>query len=260
MPNIFDYIKWRGDLSLSKDKFNEIDNSPLDAGYMYGTSGSLANNRTNTNSSTIKQTIDTWYENNLLTNYDKYISKTAIYCNDRSIGSGTYSTSSSFYYGAYTRLYTNKTPTYKCGGNITGGLFATADVADKFSASTSGGGNGQLQYPIALMTADEVAYAGGVYGTSLSSPYAWYYTNSTGGSITGKTLWWTMAPHGWGGSSSKVWAVDESGAPGRLNYRDVGESKAVRASVSLKSCNLISEGDGTASNPYKINYEESCTE
>ena len=26
MANIFDYIEWRGDLSLSKDKFNEIDN------------------------------------------------------------------------------------------------------------------------------------------------------------------------------------------------------------------------------------------
>ena len=26
MANIFDYIQWRGDLSLSKDKFNEIDN------------------------------------------------------------------------------------------------------------------------------------------------------------------------------------------------------------------------------------------
>ena len=26
MANIFDYIQWRGDLSLSKDEFNEIDN------------------------------------------------------------------------------------------------------------------------------------------------------------------------------------------------------------------------------------------
>ena len=26
MANIFDYIKWRGDLSLLKDEFNEIDN------------------------------------------------------------------------------------------------------------------------------------------------------------------------------------------------------------------------------------------
>ena len=26
MANIFDYIEWRGDLSLSQDKFNEIDN------------------------------------------------------------------------------------------------------------------------------------------------------------------------------------------------------------------------------------------
>ena len=57
-----------------------------------------------------KVRADTWYENNLLTNYDKYISKSAIYCNDRSVGSGTYSISHTFYYGAYTRLYSNKTP------------------------------------------------------------------------------------------------------------------------------------------------------
>ena len=156
------------------EEFNSSYNDPMNVGYMYGTTGSLANNRTNTNDSTIKQTIDTWYQNNLLTNYDKYISKTAIYCNDRSVGRGTYSTSSAFHFGAFTRLATNKTPTYKCGGNTSGGLFEdTQAVEDKFSASTEGGGNGKLKYPIALMTADEVAFAGGVYDTSLSSPYAW---------------------------------------------------------------------------------------
>ena len=89
-----------------------------------------------------KVRADTWYENNLLTNCDKYISKTAIYCNDRSVESGTYSTSSTFNYGTYTRLSTNKSPSYKCGANTSNGLFeVTQAVADKFSASTTGGVN-----------------------------------------------------------------------------------------------------------------------
>ena len=47
-------------------KFNASDNNNAYVGYMYGTEGSLEKNRTNQiNSSTIKQTIDTWYENNL---------------------------------------------------------------------------------------------------------------------------------------------------------------------------------------------------
>ena len=246
---------------IEKSKFNTGRNAMKYVGYMYGTSGSLANNRTNTNSSTIKQTIDTWYENNLLTNYDKYISKTAIYCNDRSIGSGTYIYSESFYYGAYTRLRTNKTPTYKCGGNTSGGLFeSTQAVEDKFSASTSGGGNGKLKYPIALMTVDEVAYAGGVYNTNLSSPYAWYYTNSTGSSITGTNQWWTLSPGFWGASYSTEWNVFGSNYSGRLNTgRYVDYSDAVRPSISLKSCTKWSSGDGTSSNPYQISIDDACS-
>ena len=46
---------------------------------MYGTSGSLENNRTNTN-------------------YDKYVSKTAIYCNDRSTQNNSYVIDDSFVY------------------------------------------------------------------------------------------------------------------------------------------------------------------
>ena len=29
MPNIFDYLRWRGDLTLSADPFNEVDNLVL---------------------------------------------------------------------------------------------------------------------------------------------------------------------------------------------------------------------------------------
>ncbi|MDD5864962.1 MAG: hypothetical protein PUD07_00500 [bacterium] len=242
---------------IGTSKYNVNNNDPMYVGYMYGTTGSLANNRTNTNGSAIKQTIDTWYENNLLTDYDKYISKTAIYCNDRSIGSGTYSASprAGFYYAPYTRLLTNKTPTYKCGGNGTGGLFeSTQAVEDKFSASPSGGGNGQLKYGVALMTADELVFAGGVYDTSLSSPYAWYYTNSTGGSITGNNYWRTMSPS----SISSVWYVYGSGGPGNLSLINVFPVHAVRPVISLKSCVNWSSGDGTPSNPYIASIVDAC--
>ena len=241
--------------------FNLSYNDPMYVGYMYGTSGSLDSNRTNTNDSTIKTYIDNWYENTLLTNYDKYLSKTAIYCNDRSVPNNNYSTSNSFDYGAYTRL-SNYTPTYKCGGDGTDGLFeSTQAIADKFSAGTTGGGNGQLKYPIALMTADELAFAGGVKWTTLSSPYAWYYTNSQGESITGSYWWLSLSTIAWYGSFANVWDVGGSGYPGRLDFNgsfNVQSDRGVRPSVSLASCVGIKSGNGTPESAYEID-ENSCS-
>ncbi len=244
---------------IETSAYNSTYNNPMYVGYMYGTSGSLENNRTNTNDSTIKTVIDKWYEDNLLTNYDKYISKDALYCNDRSTQNNSYSTSSRFSYGASTRLDTNKTPTYKCGGDGNGGLFESAQaVADKFSASTSGGGNGQLTYPIALMTADEVAFAGGLKFTSLNSPYAWYYTNSQGESIIGDNWWWSLSPIVWDGSGALVWIVYGSVSPGRLGGYNVQGGYGVRPSVSLASCVGIKSGNGTPESAYEID-ESSCS-
>ena len=240
-----------------EQSFNRSYENALYAGYMYGTTGSLANNRTNTNDSAMKITIDSWYENNLLTNYDRFLSKTAIYCNDRSIGSGTYANNP--YFGSYTRL-NNSTPTYKCGGNGSGGLFeSTQAIEDKFSASTSGGGNGQLKYPIALMTVDEVIFAGGSNGKSLSSPYAYYYTNSAGGSITGTKIWWTMSPEKFEYNSSITGhIIYGSSLPGKFAYNYVHFKYAVRPVISLSSCVGIKSGDGTSTSPYEID-ERSCS-
>ena len=204
---------------IGSSQFNSTGNDPMYVGYMYGTSGSLENNRTNENDSTVKIVIDTWYEKNMLTNYDKYISKTAVYCNDRSVGRGTYKTGSTWsYYGANTRLETNKAPSYKCGANANNGLFEDIQsIEDKFSASTTGGGNGQLKYPIALITADELAFAGGNYNTSMPSPYTWYYTNSQGESITGSYLWWSLSPFLNTAASAHVLGVYGSDDPGGLN-------------------------------------------
>ena len=143
------------DAYIGESEFSRKNNDIAYVSYMYGSLGSIPNARTNqTNPSTIKTYIDTWYQNNLNTNYGKYLSTTAVYCNDRS-------TSDNEHFGAYTRLYTNKTPTYNCTNN-----------KDAFSGSNS---EAKLTYPIGLMTADEIAFAGGVWKTNAPT---WYYLNS----------------------------------------------------------------------------------
>ena len=102
------------------------------------------------------------------------------------------------------------------------------------------------------MTADEIAYAGGKVFIKLSSPYAWYYLNSAGGSITGSTSWLTLSPFHWNGSYSHVWFAYGSGDPGSLYNGFVASSLAVRPAISLKSCTKWASGDGSSSNPYTI--------
>ena len=218
--------------------FNTTYNDPMYVGYKYGTTGSLENNRLNTNDSTIKTYVDNWYKNNL-TAYTKYLSNDAVYCNDRNLASGqTYSTTSSFNYAPYERIYTNKQPTYNC-----------TNMSDAFSVNNT---SAKLNYPIGLMSIDELSYAGGQALTELTAPYAWYYTNANGESITGIAPFWALSPVVWDGSGSRVWGVGGSGRPGSLYYRSVVDSFAVRPSVSLSSCNLISRGDGSANNPYTV--------
>ena len=210
--------------------FNSANNDIMHVGYMYGTSGSLENNRTNKNSSTIKNIVDTWYQNNLL-NYTKYLSTTAAYCNDRG---SLYETSIKF--PAYSRLNTNKTPTYNC-----------TNSKDAFSASNS---EAKLRYPIALMTADEMSFAGGVIFTNV--PTVWYYSNSLNTSSTGSNLWWTMTPYTWDGSYSREFVVDGSINPGDFGFGHVGNSFVIRPVISLKGSVVYKSGDGTSSSPYEI--------
>ena len=222
---------------IGMSEFNTTYDDPMYAGYKYGTTGSLENNRLNTNDSTIKTYVDNWYKNNL-TAYTKYLSKDAVYCNDRNLRSGdTYSTTSNFDYASWERIK-NKQPTYNC-----------TNMSDAFSVNNTGA---KLDYPVGLMTMDELSYAGGEYYKSLTAPYAWYYTNANGESITGDAPSWSLSPLVWLTSDSNVLEWDGSNYPGRLINDFVDGSAAVRPSVSLSSCNLISRGDGSSENPYVV--------
>ena len=221
------------DAYIGTSKFNSSENNIAYVSYMYGSLGSIPNARTNqTNSSTIKGVIDNWYTRNLeAKGYTKYLSTTAVYCNDRS-------TSDNTYIGAWTRLITNKTPSYDCSA-----------TEDKFTADSSTG-NGKLKYPIALMTADEVSFAGGLMQTSAPT---WYYKNSANGSSTGSTFWWLLSPNRCYGGNAYVFYVIGSSGPGVLDVDGiVSFAYGVRPAISLKSCVKTSGGDGSASDPYTI--------
>ena len=220
---------------IGMSAFNTTYNDPMYVGYKYGTTGSLENNRLNTNDSTIKTYVDNWYKNNL-TAYTKYLSNDAVYCNDRTLASGqTYSTTNNVEFASSER---NKQPTYNC-----------TNMSDAFSVNNT---SAKLDYPVGLMTIDELSYAGGQYNTKLIKPFAWFYTNANGKIITGNNSTWSLSPRSWNSSRSIVWFVGGYLYPGYLISEEVGSSFAVRPAISLKSCIKYSTGNGSSSNPYEI--------
>ena len=228
---------------IGKSAFNETYEDPMYAGYMYGTSGSLDLNRTNENNSTIKTYIDNWYNNNL-SSYTKYLSTEAVYCNDREVKKGNYSLSGPmFEFGSSVRIDTNNQPTYDC-----------ANKKDAFSGSNT---EAKLLYPIALMTADEVTYAGGrhigcIDGGVEGLLTTWYSLNSKKEGATDTTWWFLLSP-AVADSSAYNFHMYHEGCLGV--YSSVGNIWGVRPVISLKSDVLYKLGDGSASNPYEVNAE-----
>ena len=208
-------------------------------GYMYGDpnpDGMIGYTRTaNLHDSVMKTYIDNWYSTNL-SNYTKYLSLDAVYCNDREV----YGASNAAIFAASNRISSNHQPSFDC-----------TNIIDAFSVNNS---SAKLTYPIALMTADEVAYAGGHNWTPLSSPYAWYYSNSAGGSITGTYMWITLSPHTSSQSGGYLFTVTGSNRPGVFNNLLISSGFAVRPVISIKSDALWSSGNGSSSSPYEIVY------
>ena len=216
------------DMSIGESAFNSSYNDNTYVGYMYGTAGATtyASTHSNTTNSTIKAELDSWYDTNIVnTGNEKYIAD-AIYCNDRSVSSGTGIGTTTTTYAVQTRR--NKgTPTLKCTNN-----------SDKFTKSTTLG-NGKLTKMIGLITTDEAMYAGGT-----GSDNKEYYLYS------GK-YYWTMAPYLFLSGRTNSACVDAVRGSGYLSYYGVNGIRGVRPVVSLKS-DAISGGSGTAASPFLV--------
>src|SRR5574344_152224 len=192
--------------------FNSSYNDNMYVGYKYE-SGNVHGLTTN---STAKTTIDSWYSSNLASQASKIAD--VVYCNDRSIDStdcdgngGTtgVGTGGTTYMATY-RNKCNKKPILSC-----------PNKSDAFTVTDITHGNASLQYPVALLTADEIAMAGGVWNTTNSSYYL--YTNQDS---------WLMSPCYFYGGSPGEFRLDSGGYLGS-NY--VNNYYDFRSSISLTS-------------------------
>ena len=189
-------------------------------------SKSLVTAQTNNTNSAIRTTIDNWYKNNLTAYTSKLADET--FCNDRSISSGTgYKLDSYTFYGSYNRNADKRSPSLKC-----------AQDNDKFKVSNA---SAKLDYPVALITADEVAMAGGVFNTSNTNYY-----------LYNGQYQWSLSPGRFTSNYSDVngWFVSPSGSLSpwiRVTY-----SYGVRPVINLKADTLITKGDGSSLNPFVI--------
>ena len=229
-PNGYDDSS-TNDMNIGTSEFNTNYNDNAYVGFMYGTAGSSTYNAThaNTNNSTIKTVLDNWYVSNIKDTENEQYVVDAIYCNDRGLSSGTGIRTVATEYNAYNRLVTNKTPTLKCN-----------QVNDRFTKETTISGvtgNGALTYPIGLITADEMSYAGGVYN-EINSKYYLY---------TGFYCW-TMSPLFYASTGAFEFRIDTAG---RLDINTVNGGNRTRPVISI-SGTALNLGNGTKDNPFKI--------
>ena len=225
--------------------FNSGSNKAEYVGYQYieglqhgygecnGTSASCTVNGNTVYNSTIKQAIDKWYAGTTLKDNDLIADQ--IFCNDRSASSNQTaawtSTGVDYYYGANGRLNRNKSPQLTC-----------PTASDKFTVNTSNG-NGALTYPVGLITADEVAMAGGKSGSGNTTYYL--YTNQ---------YYWTGSPDYFNRDHSSAYGFFVTDLGGLADLFSVYYEFGARPVVSLSSKAKLS-GSGTYSNPYTVSSD-----
>ena len=190
------------------------------------TSSNYLDMLTNEKSSSVKIKLEEWF-NWKLKNYNNYISN-EIFCNDRNLISGDgYLITTGSQYGAYNRLNDNKAPILNC-----------IQDSDNFSTLNK---QAKLNYPIGLITADEVAMAGGVYNISNNK---YYLYNNIG--------FYSMSPSVYDSTKSKI-DIFTVGKEGNLyTWNSVSHEMGIRPVINLKSDVEISSGDGSSIAPFKV--------
>ncbi len=219
---------------IGTSAFNLTNNNSMYAGYMY-TSGQVHGLGTD---STIKAKLDNWYYDSLR-NYTDDIDGDAGFCGDRtsyinntgtSIGGGTGTIET--YYGAYIRLY---------NGNNTSNALPTFECPDEdlYTIKGSYQGNQALSYPIGLITADEISYAGGVVFENNTSYYL--FTNQS---------YWAISPY-MSGNNALVFGITSTGRLVLPAGGDASSVVGVRPVINLKA-DVQLTGSGISTDPYVV--------
>ena len=243
------FAHYNGSTYTSAFNSSRDDNAYI--GFMYGTTGAsdYASTHANVNKSTILTNLETWYKNNLASYEDKLAD--TIWCNDKSTFS-TYTSGSN--YGTGLGYGTSETGYGALNRHVGGGASSYASPSlicpndnnggklSKFTVSDTTNGNGNLTYKIGLLTADEIAFAGYMYGVYNSSTYL---------QENAEDYWWSLSPGLFSKLDSIVFVWLVRGEVGDFFYDYGNSSLGVRPSISLTS-DVKVVGVGTSENPYKV--------
>ncbi len=216
-----------------------------------------------------KMQIDYWYEHstNLKTLQDEHIDVNTGFCSDRIVsnanhgspytGTGKgYAKEVTIYAGA-DRVWASRSTeatnpqkaTLKCGTDEASRKRDLFTGPQATSTQNSNGvnieGNNKLKNPVAMITSDEVLYAGGFFKSS-NNGY-WLYTNK---------YYWTISPSNFNGSSAFVFYVSSEGSTNSAYVSMNNTNTGVRPVINLKAdTSFTNKGTGTKgsnTNPYIV--------
>ena len=181
-----------------------------------------------TETSGIKKTLDTWYENNLKNGYGSKIAIGNYFCEQNKVADSTYTppTTEVERYKSNPVLKNNYTyPDFKCSKD------GNEDC------------EGLVNSAIGLLTYDEVVFSG-LHHTTSNTTYSYLYR---GGSGNNAYNWYTMSPN----NPGSVWYVINGN---QLATSTISNSSAyIRPVINLRSNVVVTGGNGTYSSPYEVN-------
>ena len=210
--------------------YNEKSNYNAYVGYMYGkaSSNNYKNEHNNANASQIKLELDKWYKESILNN--ALIDKNAVYCNYRETNSfrlngvlyakNGYGANNSGYY-----IYDNKYPSLDC-----------YSLNDRFSVANENS-NKNLEYPVGLISVDELLYLGLDFTTNNNDSY-----------LASSDNYWTMTAAYFNGSDAYNYSVINN----KISPNNVSKSLGIRPVITINKSAQIVSGDGSEESPFTI--------
>ncbi len=193
----------------------------------------------NLTDSSIKETIDNWFSDNMIS-YQKYLEDT-VWCNDRSVYYGSLDSKDSpmvvdesntvLFFNSYNNLNSHRP------------LLTCPNKNDSFTVDEANG-NGDLTYPTALLTVDEMMLAG-ASDSGIANVDFYLYPGSVVGTFT-------MSPSYY--KADYPWTYYYMLHSGVLRSINSGVSFPVRPSISLIPETLVVSGDGSSENPYIVDF------
>lgn len=209
-----------------------------------------------------ENTLNWWYEQNIINKgLEEFIDKESGFICDRTCSSDptepydqcdddgeTGINKNVTYFGFFRRSHINN--------NLHAPTFKFMNYKDYFTTADSPYGNHCLKYPIGLITADEVCFAGAVRGQRNTG---FYLYNAVDGDEDIKNEIWTSTPYDYNGAEwtqyNACYVITMKN--GNLQRRNIQyEDVKVNPVINIKPNVRITSGYGTSTSPYRLQLPE----